>query len=45
MLMTELDIVVEQNEELILGEGFEQENNIFELCVVGRFLTEKNINL
>lgn len=43
--MTELDIAVEVKEELILDEGFEEENNRFELCLVGIFLTEKNINM
>lgn len=44
MHMAELDIENEENEELVFDEGVEEECNRFELCLVGRFLTEKNIN-
>lgn len=39
-----LNIEDEENEELCFEEGFEEGPNRFELCVVGRFLTDKNIN-
>lgn len=45
MHMAEMDIENEENEELVFEEGLEEEVNIFELCLVGRFLTEKNINV
>lgn len=45
MQMAELDIENEENEELVFEEGSEEEVNRFELCLVGRFLTEKNINV
>lgn len=45
MQMADLDIDNEENEELILDEGVEEDVNKFELCLVGRFLTEKNINI
>lgn len=41
MQMAELDIDKEENEELILDDGVEEEINRFNLCLVGRFLTEK----
>lgn len=44
MQMAELNIENEENEELVFEEGVEEELNRFELCLVGRFLTEKNIN-
>lgn len=44
MQMADLDIDNEENEELVFDEGMEEEVNRFELCLVGRFLTEKNIN-
>ncbi|KAL8106742.1 hypothetical protein AgCh_023488 [Apium graveolens] len=44
MNLAELDIANEENEELSLDEGVEEEINRFELCLVGRFLTEKSIN-
>ncbi|XP_074376886.1 uncharacterized protein LOC141718404 [Apium graveolens] len=40
-----MDIENEENEELVLDEGVKEETNRFELCLVGRFLTEKNINV
>lgn len=43
MQLAEMDIENEENEEL--DEGIEDEVNRFELCMVGRFLTEKNINV
>lgn len=45
MRMADMDIENEENEELIIEEGVEEEINRFELCLVGRFLTEKNINI
>lgn len=44
MQLADLDIDNEENEELVLEGGVEEEVNRFELCLVGRFLTEKNIN-
>lgn len=44
-LMTDLDISNEENEELVFDEEFEEESNRFELCLVGRLLTEKNLNV
>lgn len=44
MELAELDIKNEENEELVFDEGVEKEDNRFELCLVGRFLSEKNIN-
>lgn len=40
-----LDITNEENEELTFDEEVEKEVNTFELCMMGRFLTEKNINI
>ncbi|WOG83583.1 hypothetical protein DCAR_0102760 [Daucus carota subsp. sativus] len=45
MQLAELDIDNEENEELVIEEGIEENVNRFELCLVGRFLTEKNINV
>lgn len=42
--MADLDIDNEENEELVFEEGVEDEVNRFELCLVGRFLTEKGVN-
>lgn len=44
MQMAEIDIDNEENEELVFEEQVEEEVNRFELCLAGRFLTEKNIN-
>lgn len=44
-LMAELDIEDEENEELQFDGDVEEESNKFDLCLVGRFLTEKNINI
>lgn len=43
--MAELDIDAEENDELCFDEEIEEVSNRFELCLVGRFLTEKNINI
>lgn len=43
--MSELDIDTEENEELCFDVGGEEESNKFDLCLVGRFLTEKTINV
>lgn len=45
MQMADMDIENEENEELVFDEGVEEEINRFDLCLVGRFLTEKNINI
>lgn len=44
MRLAEMDISSEENEELMLDVGGEEEVNMFELCLVGHFLTEKSIN-
>lgn len=44
MQLAELDIENEENEELVFDERVEEEVNLFELCLVGRFLSEKSIN-
>ncbi|KAL8135911.1 hypothetical protein AgCh_010507 [Apium graveolens] len=44
-LLEELDISNEENEELVFDEEIDEHVNKFELCLVGRFLTEKNINV
>lgn len=43
--MAKMDIDIEENEELCFDEELEEESNKFDLCLVGRFLTEKNINV
>lgn len=45
MRLADMDIENEENEELVIDVGVEEEINRFELCLVGRFLTEKNINV
>ncbi|XP_074378321.1 uncharacterized protein LOC141719854 [Apium graveolens] len=42
--MEGMDIEDEENEKLVFDEGVEDNINKFELCLVGRFLTEKNVN-
>lgn len=42
--MANLNIEEEENEEFVFDEGIEEEVNRYERCLVGRFLTEKNIN-
>lgn len=44
-LMSDLDISNAENEELVFEEEVDEVSNRFELCVVGRFLTEKNLNV
>ena len=44
MQMEDLSIENEENKELVFDEGVEEDCNRFDLCIVGRFLTEKNIN-
>lgn len=34
----------EENEDLVFPGDIEEEIDIYDLCLVGRFLTEKNIN-
>lgn len=43
--MSGLDISNEENEELVLDEEVDECENRFELCLVGKFLTEKNLNV
>ncbi|WOH00918.1 hypothetical protein DCAR_0520294 [Daucus carota subsp. sativus] len=45
MGLATMDIEAEENEELCFDGEIEEEANRFELCLVGRFLTEKNINV
>lgn len=45
MQMADLDIDNEENDQLFIDDGVENNVNRFELCLVGRFLTEKNINV
>lgn len=42
--MSGMNIDDEENEQIILDEGVEEDSNKFELCLVGRFITEKGIN-
>ncbi|XP_074323028.1 uncharacterized protein LOC141659976 [Apium graveolens] len=42
--LTNLNVDEEENEDLVLGGDIEEEIDKYELCLVGRFLTEKNIN-
>lgn len=44
-LMSDLDIANEENEELVLDVEGEESANRFELCLVGKFLTEKSLNV
>ena len=39
-----LNVEDEENEDLVFEGDIVEENNKYELCLVGRFLTEKNIN-
>lgn len=43
--MASLDIEEEENESFVLEEDVEEGPNRYALCLVGRFLTEKTINL
>lgn len=45
VLMADLDISNEEEDELVLDVEGEEVENRFELCLVGRFLTEKNLNI
>lgn len=45
VLMSDLDITNKENKELILDVECEEAGNRFELCLVGKFLTEKNLNM
>lgn len=42
--MAELDIDAEENEELYFDNVVEVDSNKFDMCLVGSFLIEKNIN-
>lgn len=39
-----LNVEDEENEDLTFEGDIEEEVNKYELCLIGRFLTEKNIN-
>lgn len=41
----QMDIDNEENEAFVFEEGVEEVLNRYELCLVGRFLTEKSINV
>lgn len=43
--MANMDIEDVENESFVFGEEVEEDVNRYELCLVGRFLTEKMINL
>ncbi|KAL8100596.1 hypothetical protein AgCh_032744 [Apium graveolens] len=45
ILMSDLDISNEENEELVLDVESEETENRFELCLVGKFLIKKNLNV
>lgn len=42
--MASMGIEDEENEELFFGDEIAEDMNNYELCIVGRFLTEKNLN-
>lgn len=42
--MAGMNIEDEENEQIIFDEGVEEATNKFEMCLVGRFLSEKGIN-
>lgn len=44
MQMAELDVDYEENEELVLDEGVEEDVNRFKFYLLDRFLTVENIN-
>lgn len=43
--MVALDIESEENENLMFEEDVIEATNKFEICLVGRLLTEKNLNV
>lgn len=43
--MANMSIEDEENESFVFEDGVEEEVNRYELCLAGRFLTEKNINI
>lgn len=43
--MADLDIEDEENESFVFEGDVEEDGNRYDLCLVGRFLTEKTINL
>lgn len=43
--MAGLDIEKEENESFVFDEEIGEETNRYELCLAGRFLTEKTVNL
>lgn len=42
--MAIMNIDEEENEDFVFEGDVEEEVNKYEMCLVGRFLTEKNIN-
>ncbi|XP_017256434.1 uncharacterized protein LOC108225991 [Daucus carota subsp. sativus] len=42
--MADLNIEEEENEDFVFDGDVEEEVNKYELCLIGRYLTEKNIN-
>lgn len=42
--LADLSVDDEENEDLVFDGDVEEAVNKYELCLVGRFLTEKNIN-
>lgn len=45
VIMKELNISKEEDEELVFEDEGGEGDNRFELCLVGKFLTEKNLNV
>lgn len=43
--MSSLEIDEEKNVVFVIEGDVDEESNKYELCVVGRFLTEKNVNV
>lgn len=43
--MSSLDIDEEENAAFVFEDDVEEDNNKYELFVVGRFLTETNVNV
>lgn len=42
--MIDLNIENEENEGFVIEGNIEEKINKYELCLIGRFVTEKNIN-
>lgn len=43
--MSTLEIDEEENTSFVIEEDIDEECNKYKLCAVGRFLTEKNVNV